>query len=84
MEISPISGIRATGPATVSRDEREVPPTFALDPSGRLGDDAYNSARQETERGLEEKDSEEVEESDEPSEIPSILSDPKSQVSFFA
>ena len=83
MELSPIPGIRAVGPATVSRDEREVRPPFALDPSGRLADDAYNDARQETERGLEEED-DATEEADSLSDTLSSTSDSNSRVDFFA
>jgi hypothetical protein len=84
MGLSPIPGIRAVGSATVSRDEREVQPTFALDPSGRLEDDAYDDARQVTERGLEEEEPGVTEEADSPSEAPSNSSDPKSRVNLFA
>ncbi len=84
MELTPIAGIRAVGLAMSPRDEREVQPTFALDPSGRMGDDAYNAARQETERGLEEKDSEATEEADSQSDTLSNSSDPESRVNFFA
>jgi hypothetical protein len=83
MELSPIPGIRGVGPARVSRGECEVQPTFALDPSGRMGNNAYNGARQETERGLEEEDSEVAEETDSPSHLSSSF-DPKSRVNFFA
>jgi hypothetical protein len=87
MELSPIPGIRAIGPATAPRDEREVQPPFALDRSGRMQDDAYNGARQETERGLEEEDSEVAEEADGSSDTasdPSNSSDSKSRVNFVA
>jgi hypothetical protein len=83
MELTPIAGIRAVGLATSPRDECEVQPTFALDPSGRMADDAYKDARQEAERGLEEEDSELAEETDSPSDL-SSSSDPESRVSFFA
>ncbi|MGC1424675.1 MAG: hypothetical protein WA354_09885 [Terracidiphilus sp.] len=84
MGLSPIPGIRGVESATVTREEREVQPPFALDPSGRLGDDAYNGANQQTERGLEEEDSEVVEEADSSSESPSNSSDSKGGVNFFA
>jgi hypothetical protein len=84
MELTPIAGIRALGPATSPRDEREVQPTFALDPSGRMADDAYKGARQEAERGLEEEDSEVAEQTDSPSDTLSSSSDRESRVNFFA
>ena len=84
MELTPIAGIRPVGPATMSRDECEVQRAFALDPSGRMGDDAYNGARQKTERGLEEEDSELDEETDTLSDTVSNSSAPKSRVNFFA
>jgi hypothetical protein len=84
MELSPIPGIRAVGPALVARDEREVQPPFALDPSGRMGDDAYNDTRHETGRGLEEEDSTVAEETDSPADNSLTSSDPESRVNFFA
>jgi len=84
MELSPIPGIRTVGPATARRDEREVQPAFALDPSGRMEDDAYNGARQDSERGLEEEDSDVAEKADVPSDIPSKSADSKTGVDFFA
>ncbi|MGA9583743.1 MAG: hypothetical protein WBQ95_00370 [Terracidiphilus sp.] len=58
-------------------------PTFALDPSGRMGDDAYNGSRREPERGLEEEDAE-AEETEGPSDTQSRSYDPRSRVNFFA
>ena len=77
MEVSPIAGIRAVNPAAVPRDELEVEPPFALTPSGRLGDDAYNDDREETERGLEE-------DSEAGAEVSDKASDTESRVNFFA
>jgi hypothetical protein len=84
MELSPIPGIRAMGPATVSRDEREVRPPFALNASGRMSEDAYSGAREETERGLEDESDEAVEEVDSVLDSLSSTSDSKSRVNFFA
>lgn len=77
MEISPIAGIRAVRSAAVPRDELEVQPPFALDRPGRLGEDAYSDAREQTERGLEE-DSEVGEAASD------SASDAESRVNFFA
>jgi hypothetical protein len=77
MEVSPIAGIRAVGASTVPRDELEVQPPFALDRSGRLDDDAYNDAREQTERGLEE-------DSETGDEVLERAPDTHSRVSFFA
>ena len=84
MEVSLIAGIRAMNSAAVPRDEFEVPPPFALKPSGRMADDAYRGAHQETERGLEEEDDEVAEEADSLSDTITRTSDSKSRVSFFA
>ena len=77
MEVSPIAGIRAVNSAAVPRDELEVQPPFALTPPGRLGDDAYNDDREETERGLEE-------DSEAGAEVSDKASDTESRVNFFA
>lgn len=77
MEISPMAGIRAVRSAAVPRNELEVQPPFALDGPGRLGDEAYSDARDETERGLEE-DSEVGEATSD------SASDAESRVNFFA
>lgn len=86
MELSPIPGIRAVGPARMLQGERDVQPTFALDPSGRMEDDAYSDGRREPERGLEEEDTEAeaAEETESLSDILSGSSDPRSRVNFFA
>jgi hypothetical protein len=49
-----------------------------------MEDDAYNGARQDSERGLEEEDSDVAEEADVPSDIPSKSADSKTGVDFFA
>ena len=84
MELSPIAGIRGVGPTSVPKAEREIQPPFALDRSDRMGDDAYNDARQETERGLEEEGSEPAEGTEESAEMPSGSGDANTQVNFFA
>jgi hypothetical protein len=76
MEVSPIAGVRAVKSAAV-RDEFEVHPPFALTRSGRLGDDAYNDAREEMERGLEE-------DSEAGDGVSDRSSDTESRVSFVA
>jgi hypothetical protein len=84
MELGPIPRIREVGPATAPRDERDVQPPFALGASGRMGDDAYKGRREEGERGLEEEDSENVEETERLSASPSDSSGPQSEVDCFA
>jgi hypothetical protein len=85
MELCPIPGVRAVGPTTVSRDEREVQPPYAVDPAGRMGDDAYNGARQETERELKEESPEVAVEADStPPDSSSDSSDSESRVNLFA
>ena len=84
MELSPIPRIRAMGLAKVPRDEREVQPPFSLDASGRMGEDAYSSRREEGERGLEEEDSENAKETESMSDSLSDSADPRSEVDLFA
>jgi hypothetical protein len=85
MELSPIPRIHTVGPATVSPDEREVQPTYAVGPAGRMGDDAYNGARQETERELKEESPEVAVEADSTSpDSSSDSSDSESRVNLFA
>lgn len=84
MELSPIPGIRGVGSSTAARLQREVDPTFALDRSGRMEDDAYNARGQEEERGLEEGGSEPGDETEESAEMPSALRDADTKVNFFA
>ncbi len=84
MELRPILGIRGLGPASTARIEREVEPPFALDPSSRMEDDAYNGTNQGAQRGLEEEDSEPAEETTDAPEASSNSAEPDSNVNFFA
>ena len=56
MGVTPIPMLRGVQPAKASSVEREVVPTGAVDPAGRMGDDFYGGRGNQTERGLEEED----------------------------
>ncbi len=84
MELGPIPGIRGLGAASTPRIEREVQPPFALDPSSRMEDDAYNGGGQGAQRGLEEEDSEPAEETADATEASSASVEPDTKVNFFA
>jgi hypothetical protein len=87
MEISPMRAIRAVGEASTPKNDREVQPPFAFDPAGRMEDDAYQGNDHSLDRGLEEEDlaeAEESEEGDDQSATLSDRSDAESEVDFFA
>ncbi len=87
MEISPIREIRAVGASSTPKAESEIQPPFAFDPAGRMEDDAYKGHNDAPERGMEEDDLEQAEESKESEDQLAVLSDPsdsKANFNFFA
>jgi hypothetical protein len=64
MEIGPMSGVRAVSLVTVHRIESALPPAFEIDASARADDEAHAAERQTAKRGLEEEDSDLLEEGD--------------------
>ena len=52
MELGPIPGIRQISPVDAPATEREVPPPFAPDRVGRMGDDDYREHGNEAESEL--------------------------------
>jgi hypothetical protein len=58
MEIGPISGIRAISPVGVKRPDTSSLQVFYVDGSARADHETYSSSRQESERGLEDEESE--------------------------
>jgi hypothetical protein len=58
MEIGPVNGIRAISPVSVKRPESSAPPVFHVHESARADDETCSSSRQQSERGLEDEESE--------------------------
>ena len=56
MGVGPIIGIVAIASVESTSAEREVRPPFALEQSGRMGDDGYKGSADETRRGLEDEE----------------------------
>ena len=54
MEISPIAGVCGVSLLKSSQEESFVPPAFAVDASGRTGDDTYGASGEDADRELQD------------------------------
>jgi hypothetical protein len=64
MELGPVEGSRTVEPVSVSRSASDVTPAFAVEGSGRMQDDSYGGDAMGSDRGMEEDDAVEGDETE--------------------
>lgn len=72
MNLRPVEGIRAVGPAEVKRLADDVSPAFAVEAAGLLEQDSYGGSSQGQSRGLEEEDADSLDENEAAGRSPGV------------